>query len=379
MTIKLQRYGLSAALLALALAGPAASATEPPPDALAAPKASALEPPTSIPPAAPANFAERPEVQRFVDAMVEKNGFDKTALLELFRQARFEPDVLKAILPPATPATRSWQAYRARFIETRRIKNGLEFWKAHDAALRRATESYGVPPEIIVAIIGIETFYGRNTGHYQTFSALSTLAFNYPPRADLFRRELEELLLLARERGVDPLSYSGSFAGALGLPQFLPSSLRRYAVDFDGDGRIDLTGDADDAIGSVASFLSLHGWQKGGPVALPARITGTAYTELADGRVDPQFTPADLEAHGIKSPRPLEADTKTALIDLATPGKPTEYWIGFSNFYTITRYNRSSFYAMSVYQLGEKLRKGDVTGYKQMKRNKPKGRHKHKK
>lgn len=373
MTFKLQR--LFAALLVLSIPAAAAEAL---PDALAAPQASTGEAPLPVPPALPANFAERPEVQGFVETMVEKHGFDKATLLGLFRQARFEPEVLKAILPPPTPAARSWQGYRARFIETRRIKNGLAFWKAHDAVLRRATQTYGVPAEIIVAIIGIETFYGRNTGHYQTFSALSTLAFNYPPRADLFRRELEELLLLARERKLDPLSYSGSFAGALGLPQFLPSSLRRYAVDFDGDGAIDLTGDADDAIGSVASFLAQHGWQRDGAVALPARITGTAYTELADGRVDPQFSPADLKTHGINAARPLAADAKLALIDLATPGKPTEYWLGFANFYTITRYNRSSFYAMSVYQLGEKLRLGDTKGYKPAKKSqKIKGRHKH--
>ncbi len=377
MTFKLHRHTLLAALLALPLSlGVPAAAAQALPDALAAPQASPADAP--FPPAVPTNFAERLEVQRFVDTLVEKHGFDKAALLGLFRQARFEPEVLKAILPPPTPAARSWQAYRARFIETRRIKKGLAFWKAHDAALRRATQTYGVPAEIIVAIIGIETFYGGNTGHYQTFSALSTLAFNYPPRADLFRRELEELLLLARERKLDPLTYTGSFAGALGLPQFLPSSLRHYAVDFDGDGVIDLTGDAQDAIGSVASFLSQHGWQKGGSVALATRVTGTRYTELADGRVDPQFTPSDLKAHGIKAAQPLATDTKLALVDLATPGKPTEYWLGFANFYTLTRYNRSSFYAMSVYQLGEKLRKGDTKGYKPTKHShKAKGRPRH--
>ena len=377
MTFDLPRYRFPAALLLLALAMPAAVAADVPPDAPASPQAPTAAAPPPIPPALPANFAERPEVQRFVDTLVAKHGFDKAALLELFRQARFEPDVLKAILPPPTPATRSWQSYRARFIETRRIRKGLEFWQAHDTALRRATQTYGVPAEIIVAIIGIETFYGQNTGRYQTFSALATLAFDYPPRADLFRRELEELLLLARERKTDPLAYTGSFAGALGLPQFLPSSLRRYAVDFDSDGAIDLTGDADDAIGSVANFLSEHGWQKGGAVALPARIKGSAYTELADGRVDPQYTPSDLAAHGIKASRPLAADVKVALIDLATPDKPTEYWLGFQNFYTITRYNRSSFYAMSVFQLGEKLRTGDTRGYKRVKRAKVKARRKH--
>lgn len=334
------------------------------------PAGSGMAQPTSL----PASYADRAEVRRFIERMAEKHYFDREALAELFRQARHEPEVLEAILPPASPAARSWHAYRARFIETRRIRKGLAFREAHAETLKKAEERYGVPADIIVAIIGIETFYGQNMGHYQTFSALTNLAFDYPPRADLFRGELEALLLLAREQKADPLAYTGSFAGAMGLPQFLPSSLRKYAVDFNDDGSIDLSGDPEDAIGSVASFLAAHGWQKDGLVTLPAHLKGTRYREIADGKVEPRYTPAELQAHGIQAPAALAPDEKTFLIDLATPNKATEYWLGLQNFYVITRYNRSSFYAMSVFQLAEKIRTGDVTGY-QPPRKKGKSRH----
>ncbi|MDD5297196.1 MAG: lytic murein transglycosylase B [Rhodocyclaceae bacterium] len=311
-----------------------------------------------------ATYADRPDVRSFVDEMVVKHGFEKEALLALFRQAQTEPAVLAAIRPPDHPSARSWRGYRKQFVEKRHIKAGRRFMDEHRLALQAASDRFGVPPSIIAAIIGVETFYGRVQGRFNTFSALTTLAFDYPPRADLFRRELGEFLLLARENQRDPLSYTGSYAGALGMPQFLPSSLRHYAVDGDGDGRIDLSGNVADAIGSVASFLSLHGWEKGGSVAQPARVKGEAYQELVDGNVDPLLSPAVLRAHGIAPPRHIAADQKLALIDLATPRKPTEYWLGSKNFYVITRYNKSSFYAMAVYQLAERLRQPTPTKVK---------------
>jgi membrane-bound lytic murein transglycosylase B len=310
--------------------------------------------------ATPVGYADRPEVQGFVDEMVAQHGFQREALLALFRQAHSEPAVLKAIRPAPHPSVRSWRGYRKQFVERRHILAGKRFLQENEVALKQASAKFGVPPAIIAAIIGVETFYGRVQGNFSTFSALTTLAFDYPLRADLFRRELGEFLLLARENQRDPLAYVGSYAGALGMPQFLPSSLRHYAVDGDGDGKIDLSGSLQDAIGSVASFLAQHGWEEGGRVALPVRVRGEAYQELVDGKVEPLLTPEDIRAHGIGVPKRLKDDEKAAFIDLVTPRKATEYWLGFHNFYVITRYNKSSFYAMAVYQLAEKLRQPDV-------------------
>jgi membrane-bound lytic murein transglycosylase B len=314
--------------------------------------------------ATPVAYADRPEVQAFVDEMVAKHGFQRETLLVMFRQARLEPAVLKAIRPAAHPSVRSWRGYRKQFVERRHILAGKRFLQEHEAALKQASAKFGVPPAIIAAIIGVETFYGRVQGSFSTFSALTTLAFDYPPRADLFRRELAEFLLLARENQRDPLAYMGSYAGALGMPQFLPSSLRHYAVDGDSDGKIDLSGNVPDAIGSVASFLAQHGWEEGGRIALPVRVRGQAYQELVDGKVEPLVTPEAFRAHGVALPRSLKEGEKAAFIDLVTPRKATEYWLGFHNFYVITRYNKSSFYAMAVYQLAEKLRQSGTAKVK---------------
>lgn len=302
------------------------------------------------------NYAERREVREFAAQMADKYGFETDSLLRLFSQARFQPGVIKAILPPTSPTVRSWRNYRARYIEPTRIAGGLRFWQENAAALADAEHRYGVPAEIMVAIIGVETKYGRMTGTFQTVSALATLAFDYPPRADLFRGELEEFLLLARETNRDPLTFSGSYAGALGIPQFLPSSYRRYGVDFDGDGQVDLTNSERDAIGSIANFLQQHGWQSGGVVAVPVITSGNDYLALVDGGVEPHYTLQELAEKGISANREIAPEEKCALIDLVTPGAPTEYWLGYHNFYVITRYNRSTFYAMAVYQLSQELR-----------------------
>lgn len=299
------------------------------------------------------DFAERPEVRNFVTEMADRHGFPPDELLALFRQATPDTAVLKAIAPPAQPGIRSWRAYRDRFVEPKRIAAGLAFWGRHAATLDRAEAAYGVPSEIVVAIIGIETIYGQHTGRFRTFNALTNLAFDYPPRAELFRRELEALLLLAREEQRDPLSYLGSYAGALGLPQFLPSSVREYAIDFDGDGRIDLSGNPDDAIGSVARFLNHHGWVSGATASCPALTEGNVAPLIAEG-IKPQRLPAELEALGVKvAGAPAEP---AALIDLETPGEATEYRLGFTNFYVLTRYNRSTFYASAVLDLAQALR-----------------------
>lgn len=297
-------------------------------------------------------YSERAEVREFIAEMRQKHEFPETWLIRQFDEADFKPAVIKYILPPASPQVRSWKTYRSRFVEPKRIAAGLAFWQQHAAAITRASAQYGVPEEIIVAIIGVETIYGKHMGDFETLSALTTLAFDYPPRAALFRSQLEELFLLAREEGRSPRSYSGSFAGALGLPQFLPGSIRRYAVNFDGDDRVDLNTPVD-AIGSVANFLAAHGWVQGGPIVAPAQIDDTAAAALIALGIKPQKLPSEMVGLVTRPDAPQEA---AALIDLITPEQATEYWLGYQNFYVITRYNRSSFYAMAVHDLAQALK-----------------------
>ncbi len=298
------------------------------------------------------SYDERDDVQAFVADLANRQGFDAATLLAHFHHVRHIPAVIKAIRPPADPGIRSWQAYRSRFVEPRRIDAGRRFMTSHRAALERAEQRYGVPASVIASIIGVETIYGRNTGRFETLSALSTLAFDYPPRADLFRRELEALLLLAREEHRAPESYRGSYAGALGLPQFLPSSVRNWADDFDGNGNIDLMNPVD-AIGSVARFLSEHGWERDGPIWQPATVSGENVASLLAEGLEPRRTPRELAENGVVSGN--APDHPAALIDLVTPGAPTEYRLGYRNFYVLTRYNRSSFYASAVADLAEEL------------------------
>jgi membrane-bound lytic murein transglycosylase B len=235
-----------------------------------------------------AGFNDDPQVQAFILGMHEQHGFDIAQLTRQFAAIRPNASVLRAIRPPAFPEKqRSWERYRERFVNEQRIGSGLSFWRQHAASLLRAEAIYGVPPEIIVAIIGVETVYGQNMGSFRVLEALASLAFRYPPRADFFRGELEQFLLLARENGSSPLDIKGSYAGAMGIPQFMPSSQRRYAVDFDGDDRIDLRQSSSDAIGSVARFLQQHGWQRGSPVAVPARVRGDAEGRAGCRRVPP--------------------------------------------------------------------------------------------
>jgi membrane-bound lytic murein transglycosylase B len=300
-------------------------------------------------------FAEREDVRMFIEEMHDRHGFDRGRLARLFGQAQPQPRAIQAILPPKDQAVRSWQAYRARFVEPSRIESGLRFWDANQRMLEAARRTYGVPEEVIVAIIGIETIYGRNMGKFPALATLATLAFDYPPRADLFRRELEALLLLARESRRSPTAYSGSYAGALGIPQFLPSSIRNWGVDFDGDGQVDLSASSADAIGSVANFLASHGWETGSPIVSPASATGDRIGELIDAGILPRFTPAEMTAYGV-SPAADAPQLPCALIDLVTPNEATEYWLGYRNFYVITRYNRSSFYAMTVFALSRELK-----------------------
>jgi membrane-bound lytic murein transglycosylase B len=319
-------------------------------------------------------YAGREDVQAFVEDLHTRHGFDTEVLIDLFRRTKANAAVIKAIMPPKDPGIRSWHAYRGRFVEPKRIAAGRRFMQVHATELAAAEERFGVPGEIVAAIIGVETIYGRQTGRFHTFAALTTLAFDYPPRAELFRKELEELLLLAREENRSPLSYTGSYAGALGLPQFLPSSRRRFAIDFDGDGRIDLTASPADAIGSVANFLVAHGWERDAPIADLVTVSGDGIQALLDEGITPQRTPTQMSAANVGISRVMSPatpgtvsladgagdtaipDRPAALIDLVTPAAATEFRLGYRNFYVITRYNRSSFYAAAVMDLASALR-----------------------
>jgi len=314
-----------------------------------------------------ANYATRDDVREFIADMTTRHGFDKDELVRLFVATRPVPAVIKLIMPPKDPKIRSWQTYRSRFVEPKRIAAGRVFMEKNSKALARAEEQFGVPAEVIASIIGVETIYGKHMGRFGTFAALTTLAFDYPPRADLFRKELEHLLLLAREEKRKVGDYQGSYAGALGLPQFLPSSIRAYATDFDENGHIELSTSPTDAIGSVARFLSMHGWANGETIAVMVNVEGEGIARLLAEGILPRRTPTEMQATGVTLAKVGAGDTAVdsaavvperpaALIELVTPDQPTEYRLGYQNFYVITRYNRSSFYAAAVMDLAGALR-----------------------
>jgi membrane-bound lytic murein transglycosylase B len=306
-------------------------------------------------PAVAQTYADHPEARKFVAEMVERHGFGRRDLERVFADARYLDSVV-TLITPLPPGERSWQSYRDLFVTPRRIEAGAQFWRRNARALVRAADTYGVPPEIVVAIIGVETQYGVNTGSYRVLDALATLAFDYPRRAAYFRSELEQFLLFARESQTDAASFRGSYAGAIGIPQFMPGSIRRFAVDFDGDGRRDLRGSPADAIGSVANFLRVHGWAAGAPIAVPARVPGLRARILIDGGVDPLFRADELRELKVEFADAIDDETPSVLIELASPDAPPEYLVGFWNFYVLTRYNRSSFYAAAVLELAQNVK-----------------------
>jgi membrane-bound lytic murein transglycosylase B len=307
------------------------------------------------------NYARRDDVRQFIGEMVERHGFVARELRTLFGRARFQPAIIRAMTPPPEAPVKSWQAYRALFVTRDRIDAGARFRERYAAALARAAQEFGVPPEIVVAIIGVETVYGRNMGAYRVIDALTTLAFDFPRRGEFFRSELESFLLYARENGIDVLAAQGSYAGAFGIPQFMPGTFRRFAVDYDGDGLRDLNASPVDAIGSVANFLKAHGWEQGLAVAAPAQVSGDAFRKLIDAGIKPVYRIADLPAYGVAvvatagSAEALPPEAGCALVELESPGQAPEYWVGLQNFYTLTRYNRSSFYAIAVRELAREI------------------------
>lgn len=304
-------------------------------------------------PALAGDYQNSPTVDQFIAEMVRDQGFAAPQLKALFAQVERKQPILDAISRPAE-RVKPWKEYRPIFLTEARINRGVEFWKQHAEALARAEREYGVPAQVIVAIIGVETFFGRNTGNWRVIDALATLGFDYPPRADFFRKELREFLLLTREQRVDPLGVTGSYAGAMGMPQFMPSSFRAYAVDFDHDGHIDIWNDPEDAIGSVASYFQRHGWVAGDPVATRARVAGTRFADGLTQGLEPVKSVGDLRQLGWT---PLDAvDDRYAVTAFRLEGEQgDEFWMGLPNFYVITRYNRSVMYALAVHQLSAAL------------------------
>ena len=291
-------------------------------------------------------------------------GLDPAEVLPILVQAQVQPSVQRLIMPPVAGKAKDWSAYRALFIEPKRIAAGVEFWNANAATLAKAENDYGVPAEIIAGVIGVETFYGRIMGRYRVLDALATLSFAFPTgrsdRSPFFRAELGEFLKLAKREGADPLSYLGSYAGAMGMPQFMPGSWNRHAVDFDGDGHINLITNPTDAIGSVAHYLAEYGWQRGMTthysVALPADTVARA--KLLTPDVVPSFTSNELLAAGARpSEAAMEFDGKLAVVELQNGSKAASHVLGTVNFYTVTRYNHSSYYAMAVIELGRAVGK----------------------
>ena len=314
-------------------------------------------------------YGRRDDVMAFGAELAERRGLDAATVQAALQRARYVPSVVKFIMPPPAGTAKNWAAYRSRFIEPVRIGKGVAFWRANERWLRVAEELYGVPPEIVVGIIGVETLYGQQMGKFRIIDALATLAFDFPAgrkdRSAFFRDELESFFVMCQSEGSDPLQLQGSFAGAMGMPQFMPSSFNKYAVDMDGDGHVDLQTNAADVIGSVAHYLAEFGWRRELPtrfdVAVPVDTADRAALLAPD--ILPSFTLAEFTARGARiDATALAADArldaaggigKLALVELQNGDAAPSYVAGTSNFYAVTRYNWSSYYALAVIELGE--------------------------
>lgn len=301
--------------------------------------------------AASASYRDHPEARSFVARMERDHDFDRAELEALLAQAERKQSILDAISRPAEKVL-EWKDYRKIFIRESRVRQGVEFWKQYREPLARAEREFGVPASVIVGIIGVETRYGGNKGSFRVVDALATLGFDYPPRKDFFAGQFEQFLLMVREQNFDPLALKGSYAGAMGYGQFIPGSYRAYAIDFDGDGIVDIIDNPVDAIGSVANYLRRHDWRPGEPVVTPAALTDKSGRELLNRSLKPELTLAEFARAGIVPYRGLAQDQKATAMSLQ--GEHGEQlWLGLHNFYVITRYNHSALYAMAVYQLGE--------------------------
>lgn len=298
--------------------------------------------------------AQYPGLQSFIQEMVSKHGLSEPEMDQWFKQTRIRQDVLSAVRAPKEALP--WYEYRKLFVTGPSARRGKTFWKTNAKALSKAQREYGVDPATIVAIIGVETQYGRNTGRFPIMDALTTLMLEYPPRREFFRRELEEYLLLSRELKLDPLELRGSYAGAIGVPQFMPSSYRQYAIDFDGDDERNIVSGHADAIGSVANFLKQHGWQRDGLIIQPLQLQKDLINWLEKLGNAPTLPLRYLLGYGVLPMEYNDADESAALVTLEGEAGPL-YHIGYNNFYVITHYNRSQNYAMAVFELSQWIRK----------------------
>ncbi|PCJ45408.1 MAG: lytic murein transglycosylase B [Moraxellaceae bacterium] len=305
------------------------------------------------------DYLQHEKFKTFLATVVKEDGHDKQTILTLFEDAQRKDSILKAIARPAEKRL-TWNKYQDIFLTKKRIEKGIAFYKKHKATFKKAEDIYGVPPEIILAIIGVETRFGHNKGSYRVIDALSTLAFDYPPRSKFFTKQLRQFLLLGKEAGIDLKTTTGSYAGAIGFPQFIPSSYRHYAVDFDNDNQTDLINNPVDAIGSVGNYFKEHGWVSNAPITSPARFLKAGSNEseldkLVNQNLKPSLTVAEIAKAGLIGDQPYSATAKATAMRLK--GKQgNEYWIGLKNFYVITRYNHSKLYAMAVYQLSESFK-----------------------
>lgn len=299
-----------------------------------------------------AEIANTDSFNRFVKHVVKQHRFNEANLRKLFKSVEIQQPILEAISKPAE--AKPWYQYREIFMTETRIAGGVQFWRDNEAALRAVERQYGVPAEIIIAIIGVETRYGAHPGKYRVIDALATLGFAYPPRSEFFLKELENFLLLAREEHVDPLLPIGSYAGAMGLPQFMPSSFRNFAADFDGDHKRDIWKNGADAIASVANYFVRNGWQAGAPIAFPVTAKGEAFRQALSKGVKPDTTAGQLRALQVDVPSQIAGSEPVKLLSYQqTAGE--DFWIGLHNFHVITRYNHSPLYAMAVYQLSQAI------------------------
>lgn len=300
-----------------------------------------------------AGYENHPDAKLLIEELTAE-GFDEAYILETLSQARRQESILKAISRPAEKRL-DWGGYRAIFIEQRRVNQAVEFWKENRATLERAEETFGVPPEIVLAIMGVETRFGRVTGSYRVLDALATLGFDYPKRAEFFRGQLADYFRLTRQEEVAPGTLKGSYAGAMGYGQFIPSSYLSYAVDFDGDGKRDIWSNPTDAIGSVANYFAKHGWKAGEPVVASVLIGDWPKEEWVNQNLKPEFTLADWARRGVVTNDPIDKEQLATLM-LMKSEQGDEYLFGLHNFYVITRYNHSRLYANAVYELSKLIR-----------------------
>lgn len=303
----------------------------------------------------PSRLSEREDIKIFIQGMVKKHDFDQQKLVDLFDATNLRPSIIEALDRPAT--SRAWYQFASGFLSAAKVRSGVQFWHEQQTWLEKAQQKYGVPEEIILAIIGIESSYGKNLGRFRAMDALATVAFDYPRRSEYFRQELEQFLLLAQEENVDPLSLYSSYAGAMGWPQFMPSSFRNYAVDFNDDGQRDIWKTPADVIGSVAYYFHKFGWQANTPIVITAKPGEVELESLLAEKFELKRSLAEWQALNInRQDTSLAPDTKASLFRLETAPGQYSYWFGLNNFYVITRYNKSVNYAMAVYQLSTLLR-----------------------